>query len=127
VHLLSQRPVRFACMQCPYGTPGELLMPISMKPEVTGMQTFNGYKDDPDATARKIARDVSGAQGGLPLMRARITFLSPCVALFASAQVCAKGDAYFRTGDLLKQVRRESRCRTTARVGLSSFPDKREE
>ena len=62
------------CIKCPSGTSGELIVPIKMIQTASGMAPdFEGYTDK-SATEKKILRDVF-----------------------------AKGDAYFRTGDLLRK------------------------
>jgi fatty-acyl-CoA synthase len=60
------------CIECRADEPGELLGYLQMDDQ-TGLKSFKGYYGDKKATDKKIARDVF-----------------------------KKGDAYFRTGDLLK-------------------------
>lgn len=60
------------CVECKPNEPGELLGYLKLD-DKTGLRTFKGYHGDSKATEKKIARNVFKA-----------------------------GDAYFRTGDLLK-------------------------
>jgi len=70
-NVVEEEPVRTPdgfCIECGVDEPGELLFPIKEGEE------FAGYKDNKEATAKKVAFDVF-----------------------------VKGDKYFRTGDLLKR------------------------
>jgi fatty-acyl-CoA synthase len=75
-----------ACIECAPGEVGELLGYLKLD-DKTGLRTFAGYHGNKEATEKKIARDVF-----------------------------ARGDAWFRTGDLLR-VSPEGRYYFVDRIG----------